>query len=80
MAGKNIEKEDLFHVLRMVLNENRGNVLTEALGLGIEQAVMFYLSRLGTEKTLEAPDLNQQWGEQDAGINTVNENSSEELR
>lgn len=32
------------HVLRMVLAENKGQVLTEALILGIDQSVLYYLN------------------------------------
>lgn len=37
---------DIQHVLRMVLNDNRGNTLTEALGLGIESSVLHYLKQI----------------------------------
>lgn len=37
---------DLQNVLRMVLNDNRGNTLTEALSLGIEQSVIHYLNAI----------------------------------
>lgn len=42
------------HVLKTVLNDNRGQVLTEALCLGIEQCVLFYLNSL---KQAEQRDL-----------------------
>ena len=38
-----VSYEDLQHTLRMVLNDNRGQSLTEALTLGIEFSVEHYL-------------------------------------
>ena len=42
----NVSYEDLQHTLRMVLNDNRGQTLTEALTLGIEASVEHYLRAL----------------------------------
>jgi hypothetical protein len=37
---------DIEHILAMVLNQNRGNVLTEALCVGISKTVASYYSQL----------------------------------
>ena len=36
--------ENLKHVLRMVLGDNKGQVLTEAMCLGLESAIVFYMN------------------------------------
>jgi len=45
---------DVSMVLRDVLISNQGNVITEAMGLGIERAVLFYLNQLRKPE----PDVN----------------------
>lgn len=49
------DERDLVHVMRMVLIENKGNVLTDALCFGIEGSVLAYLKVLpepvGADKT-----------------------------
>jgi hypothetical protein len=39
-------REDALHVVAMVLNDNRGNTLTEALCIGIRNTIEFYLNDL----------------------------------
>ena len=38
------DPDDLTHVLRMVLNDNMGQRITEALIIGIDESVHHYLS------------------------------------
>lgn len=38
--------QDYTHVLRMILNENKGNVLTEALCFGIEHSFVHYVEAI----------------------------------
>ncbi len=49
----NVTREDLTNVLNMVLADNRGNSLTEALCLGIERSVLLYVGKIeeSTAKT-----------------------------
>lgn len=44
-------EEDLQHVMRMVLPENKGNVMTEALMMGIEASIIHYLKAITDDKT-----------------------------
>lgn len=39
-------KEDVSHVLNMVLLDNKGNTLTEALVIGIERSVLMYIGNI----------------------------------
>lgn len=39
-------REDLTHVLNMVLLDNKGNTLTEALVIGIERSVLMYIGNI----------------------------------
>lgn len=45
---------DVAFVVNMVLRENKGNMLSEALAIGIEQSVKFYCGKLkdGSEQGL----------------------------
>jgi hypothetical protein len=36
-------EDDLVHVMRMVFPENKGNILTEAMMMGLEQSILHYL-------------------------------------
>ena len=49
---------DAGHVVNMVLRENRGNILSEALCVGIERAVIFYCEKLqaGAEQGVKLMD------------------------
>lgn len=40
------DPDDLTHVLRMVLNDNVGQRITEALIIGIDQSVHYYLGEI----------------------------------
>lgn len=44
------EPDDLAHVLRMVLNDNMGQRITEALIIGIDEAVHHYLGAVQNSK------------------------------
>jgi hypothetical protein len=46
-------EDDLKNVLRIVLPENKGNILTESLMLGIEAAVIGYLKAVSNKQGLE---------------------------
>lgn len=37
---------DVRHVCKMVLQDNKGQVITEALGIGLEEAIVFYCQRI----------------------------------
>ena len=43
--------DNLTHVLRMVLGENKGQVLTEAMILGLEASITFYMNRITQSET-----------------------------
>ena len=49
-------EEDLQNVMRMVLPENKGNVLTEAMMLGIEASILHYLKNISADK-VSAEDI-----------------------
>lgn len=40
------DPDDLSHVLRMVLNDNTGQRITEALIIGIDESVHYYLGEI----------------------------------
>lgn len=44
-----ITPEDAGHVINMILRDNRGGIITDALAVGIEQAVIFYCSSIAVE-------------------------------
>lgn len=60
---KTLTPIDAGHVVNMVLRENRGNILSEALCVGIEKAVIFYCEKLqeGAENGVRL--MNQQQGQ-----------------
>lgn len=37
---------DIKHVINMVISDNKGQVLTEALCIGIEQSIVHYCTRI----------------------------------
>lgn len=48
--------DDLTHVLRMVLNDNMGQRITEALIIGIDESVHHYLSAVqGSTQGVSVP-------------------------
>lgn len=46
-------EDDLRNVMRIVLPENKGNVLTESLMLGIEAAIIGYLKAVSHKEQME---------------------------
>ena len=46
------DERDLVHILRVVLGENRGNVLTDSLCLGIEATVLNLLHVMPKQENL----------------------------
>lgn len=45
-----IDERDLVHIMRVVLGENRGSVLTDSLCLGIEASVLKLLRVMPAQK------------------------------
>ena len=56
-------REDLTHVLNMVLLDNKGNTLTEALVIGIERSVLMYLGNIEAAAEAGIPVATQTPGE-----------------
>lgn len=51
-----INEGDFEHIFRMVLNDNRGNVITEAMVLGLEATIIHYIKQL-TANTKSVDDI-----------------------
>ena len=53
---------DVGQIMNMILRENRGNVLTEALCVGIETAAVFYCNKIkdGAEKGLQLAEQEKE--------------------
>jgi hypothetical protein len=59
-------EDDLKNVLRIVLPENKGNILTESLMLGIEAAVLGYLNAISNKSNL-TKDPESIWMDEEKG-------------